>query len=140
ECGAPFDEEEMEEDIRHAFAGEGPAALRLFYDGCLAEKPDDAELWYARGLLLESLGQSDEAIASLERASSKAPDSKKIKVAKLRLQAKHLQRPEDGARLRSTARHLLDAVEPLQDEDVHNERLQVATRESPVSRHASTHT
>src|SRR5439155_951222 len=70
ECGAPFDEEEMEEDIRHAFAGEGPAALRLFYDGCLAEKPDDAELWYARGLLLESLGQSDEAIASLERSSS----------------------------------------------------------------------
>src|SRR5206468_590475 len=108
ECGAPFDEEEMEEDIRHAFAGEGPAALRLFYDGCLAEKPDDAELWYARGLLLESLGQSDEAIASLERASSKAPDSKKIKVAKLRLQAKHLQRPEDGARLRSTASSLVD--------------------------------
>src|SRR5207247_2324828 len=83
-----FDEEEMEEDIRHAFAGEGPAALRLFYDGCLAEKPDDAELWYARGLLLESLGQSDEAIASLERASSQSPDLKKIKVLKPRRPAK----------------------------------------------------
>src|SRR5437773_2632845 len=131
ECGAPFDEEEMEEDIRHAFAGEGPAALRLFYDGCLAEKPDDAELWYARGLLLESLGQSDEAIASLERASSKAPDSKKIKVAKLRLQAKHLQRPEDGARLRSTASSLLDDVAWDQEVAQLDRVISEAERECP---------
>src|SRR5213596_1710453 len=121
----------MEEDIRHAFAGEGPAALRLFYDGCLAEKPDDAELWYARGLLLESLGQSDEAIASLERASSKAPDSKKIKVAKLRLQAKHLQRPEDGARLRSTASSLLDDVAWDQEVAQLDRVISEAERECP---------
>src|SRR5213595_423530 len=131
ECGAPFDEEEMEEDIRHAFAGEGAAALRLFYDGCLAEKPDDAELWYARGLLLESLGQSDEAIASLERASSKAPDSKKIKVAKLRLQAKHLQRPEDAARLRSTASSLLDDVAWDQEVAQLDRVISEAERECP---------
>ncbi|TLZ91621.1 MAG: tetratricopeptide repeat protein, partial [Methanobacteriota archaeon] len=131
ECGAPFDEEEMEEDIRRAFAGEGPAALRLFYDGGLAEKPDDAELWYARGLLLESLGQSDEAIASLERASSKAPDSKKIKVAKLRLQAKHLQRPEDAARLRSTASSLLDDVAWDQEVAQLDRVISEAERECP---------
>src|SRR5213596_2628498 len=121
----------MEEDIRHAFAGEGPAALRLFYDGCLAEKPDDAELWYARGLLLESLGQSDEAIASLDRASSKAPDSKKIKVAKLRLQAKHLQRPEDAARLRSTASSLLDDVAWDQEVAQLDRVISEAERECP---------
>ena len=110
ECGAPFDEEEMEEDVRRAFTGEGPAGLVAFYDGRLAEKPDDAELWYARGLLLDSLSQTDEAIASLDRAASKAPDSKKIKVAKLRLQAKHFRRPEVSAKLRSTANSLLDDV------------------------------
>jgi tetratricopeptide (TPR) repeat protein len=131
ECGAPFDEEEMEEDIRHAFAAEGPAAIRLFYDGCLAEKPDDAELWYARGLLLESLGQSEEAIASLERASSKAPDSKKIKVARLRLQAKHLQRPEDAAKLRSTASSLLDDVAWDQEVAQLDRVISEAERECP---------
>ncbi len=131
ECGAPFDEEEMEEDIRHAFAAEGPAALRLFYDGCLAEKPDDAELWYARGLLLESLGQSEEAIASLERASSKAPDSKKIKVARLRLQAKHLQKPEDAAKLRSTASSLLDDVAWDQEVAQLDRVISEAERECP---------
>src|SRR5256885_8776775 len=110
ECGAPFDEEEMEEDLRRAFTGEGLAGLLAFYDGRLAEKPDDAELWYARGLLLDSLSQTDEAIASLDRAASKAPDSKKIKVAKLRLQAKHFRRPEVSAKLRSTANSLLDDV------------------------------
>src|SRR3989475_2486864 len=131
ECGAPFDEEEMEEDIRHAFAAEGPAALRLFYDGGLAEKPDDAELWYARGLLLEALGQSEEAIASHERASSKAPDSKKIKVARLRLQAKHLQRPEDAARLRSTASSLLDDVAWDQEVAQLDRVISEAERECP---------
>src|SRR5256886_655258 len=110
ECGAPFDEEEMEEDLRRAFTGEGPVGLPAFYDGRLTEKPDDGELWYARGLLLDSLGQTDEAIASLDRAASKAPDSKKMKVAKLRLQAKHFRRPEVSAKLRSTANSLLDDV------------------------------
>jgi len=110
ECGATFDEEEMDEDIRRSFAEEGDTALAAFYAGRLSERPDDSELWYAQGLLLESLGRPDEAIAALDRAASKAPDSKKVKVAQLRLQAKHLRKPEVAAKLRSTASALLDDV------------------------------
>src|SRR6267143_1648354 len=131
ECGAPFDEEEMEEDIRRAFTGEGSAALLAFYDGRLSEKPNDAELWYARGLLLESLGRPEEAIASLETAASKAPDSKKIKVAKLRLQAKHIGKPEVAAKLRSTANSLLDDVAWEQEVAQLDRVISEAERECP---------
>ena len=110
ECGATFEEEEMEEDVRTAFLAEGDAALLAFYDDRLSEKPDDAELSYARGLLLESVGRVDEAIAALDWAQSKATDAKKIRVAKLRLQAKHLRKPDVAAKFRSTARALLDDV------------------------------
>ena len=110
ECGAKFDEEEMEEDVRQSFAEEGDAALLGFYDGRLREKPADPDLWYARGLLLESLGRVDESSASLDRAVSKAPEAKKIRVAQLRVQARHLRKPEVAAKLRSTAKALLDDV------------------------------
>ncbi len=110
ECGAPFDEEEMEEDIRRAFAQEGSAALIAFYDGRLAKRPDDAEMLYARGLLLDSVGRVDAAVTSLDLAVSLAPDAKKIKVAQLRLQAKLFQRPGAATKLRSTASSLLDDV------------------------------
>src|SRR5207249_2111197 len=75
ECGAPFDEEEMEEDIRRAFAQEGSAALIAFYDGRLAKRPDDAEMLYARGLLLDSVGRVDAAVTSLDLAVSLAPEA-----------------------------------------------------------------
>lgn len=110
ECGAKFDGEEMEEDIRQSFAQEGAAALLGFYDGRLKEKSDDPDLWYARGVLLESLGRVDESIASLDQAVSKAPEAKKIRVAYLRVQAKHLRKPEVAAKLRSTAKALVDDV------------------------------
>src|SRR5436853_43591 len=110
ECGAPFDEEEMEEDIRRAFAQEGSAAVLAFYDGRLAKRPDDAELLYARGLLLDSLGRVDEAVASLDLAVSAAPDVKEIKVAQPRLQAKLFQKPVAATELRSTASALLDDI------------------------------
>jgi hypothetical protein len=110
ECGATFDEEEMEEDTRQSFTEEGTLALLAFYEGRLAEKPSDWELVYARGLLLESLGRVDEAIASLDRAASHAPDAKKVRVAQLRIQGKQLGKPEDTARLRSTAETLLEDV------------------------------
>ena len=110
ECGAKFDEEEMEEDVRQSFAGEGDAALLGFYDGRLKEKPDDSDLWYARGLVLESLGRVDDSIASLDWAASKAPEARKIRVAQLRVQARQLRKPEVAAKLRSTAKALLDDV------------------------------
>jgi helix-hairpin-helix protein len=110
ECGAVFEEEEMEEEVRHSFQIEGASGILAFYDGRLAEKPDDWEMSYARGLLLESLGRVDEAIDSLDRAASQAPDAKKVRVARLRMQAKGLHKPEAAAKLRITAKDLLEDV------------------------------
>src|SRR3989454_302342 len=110
ECGAAFDEEEMDEAIRQQFAGEGDAALLAFYDARLAEKPENADLLYARGLLLQTMGRTDDAIAALDRAAAAAPDERKIKVAQLRIQAKELRKPDAAEKLRSTASSLLDDV------------------------------
>src|SRR3989454_1129868 len=110
ECGAAFDEEEMDEAIREQFASEGDAALLAFYDARLAEKPEDPDLLYARGLLLQTMGRTDEAIETLDQAAAAAPDERKIKVAQLRIQAKELRRPDAAEKLRSTASALLDDV------------------------------
>lgn len=110
ECGVAFEEEEMEEAVRRSFAEEGDAAILGFYDGRLAEKSDDPELYYARGLLLESLGEADQALDSLDRAVSIVPDAKKIRVAQLRVQARYLRKPEIAAKLRTTAKALLDDI------------------------------
>src|SRR5712691_10543820 len=109
-CGAAFDEEEMDEAIRQQFAVEGDAVPLAFYDARLVEKPEDADLLYARGLLLQTMGRTDEAMASLDRAAAAAPDERKIKVAQLRSQAKELRKPDAAEKLRSTASSLLDDV------------------------------
>src|SRR5881409_467452 len=110
ECGAAFDEEEMDEAIRQQFAAEGDAVLLAFYDARLAEKPENADLLYARALLLQTMGRTDEAMAALDRAAAAAPDERKIKVAQLRIQAKELRKPDAAEKLRSTASSLLDDV------------------------------
>src|SRR3989449_304636 len=110
ECGAAFDEEEMDEAIREQFASEGDAALLAFYDARLAEKSENSDLLYARGLLLQTMGRTDEAIETLDRAAAAAPDERKIKVAQLRIQAKELRKPDAAEKLRSTASALLDDV------------------------------
>src|SRR5436309_274357 len=110
ECGAAFDEEEMDEAIRQQFAAEGDATLLAFYDARLTEKPENADLLYARGLLLQTMGRTDEAIEALDRASAAAPDERKIRVAQLRIQAKELRKPDAAEKLRSTANALLDDV------------------------------
>jgi len=110
ECGAAFDEEEMDEAIRQQFVAEGDAALLAFYDARLAEKPENPDLLYARGLLLQTMGRTDEAMAALDRAAAAAPDERKIKVAQLRIQAKELRKPDAAEKLRSTASSLLDDV------------------------------
>src|SRR5256886_2403767 len=110
ECGAAFDEEEMDEMIREQFASEGDVALLAFYDARLGEKPENAALLYARGLLWQTMGRTDEAIATLDRAAAAAPDERKIRVAQLRIQAKELRKPDAAEKLRSTASALLDDV------------------------------
>src|SRR3989449_4230718 len=100
----------MDEAIREQFASEGDAALLDFYDTHLAEKPENADLLYARGLLLQTMGRIDEAIETLDRAAAAAPDERKIKVAQLRIQAKELRKPDAAEKPRSTASALLDDV------------------------------
>lgn len=109
ECGATFDEEEMEEDVRESFAAEGGAGLLAYYDGRLAENPNDWQLSYARGLLLGSLGRIDEAIAALDRAASLGgKDAKKARVAQLRFRARQVPNPEDAEKIRSSLKALLE--------------------------------
>src|SRR2546426_2800585 len=116
ECGAAFDEEEMDEAIREQFATEGDAALLSFYDARLGENPENADLLYARGLLLQTMGRTDEAIESLDRAAAAAPDERKIRVAQLRIQAKELRKPHAAEKLRSTASAVLDwLIEELEE-------------------------
>src|SRR5256885_2747946 len=110
ECGASFDEEEMDESIRRQFAGEGDGALLAFYDGRLVEMPANPDLHYARALLLQSLGRNDEAIEALDRAAKTAPDTRKIQVAQLRIQAKEFRKPNVAEKLRSTANTLMEDV------------------------------
>ena len=110
ECGASFDEEEMDESIRRQFAAEGDGALLAFYDGRLVEMPANPDLHYARALLLQSLGRNDEAIEALDRAAKTAPDTRKIQVAQLRIQAKEFRKPNVAEKLRSTANTLMEDV------------------------------
>src|SRR2546428_11789045 len=110
ECGASFDEEEMDESIRRHFAAEGDGALLEFYDGRLVETPANPDMLYARALLLQSLGRNDEAIEALDRAAATAPDTRKIKVAQLRLQAKEFRKPKVAENLQTTADTLIEDV------------------------------
>jgi len=88
DCGVAFDEEEMDEDVRRSLLQEGEHSLLAFYDLHLGDDPDDSELWYARGLLMESMGQKDEAFRSLDRAAALSPASRKIGLARARFLAK----------------------------------------------------
>src|SRR5207245_1032006 len=68
------------------------------------------DLLYARGLVLQTMGRPDEAMAALDSAAAAAPDERKIRVAQLRIQAKELRKPDAAEKLRSTASSLLDDV------------------------------
>jgi len=61
-------------------------------------------------LLLQSLGRNDEAIEALDRAAKTAPDTRKIQVAQLRIQAKEFRKPNVAEKLRSTANTLMEDV------------------------------
>ena len=108
ECGATFDEEEMDESIRKELEEDVPRPLLAFFERKVSEAPENADLWYGQGLLFESLGRGDDAMASLEEAAKRAPGAKKIKVALLRLQARRANVPQGAEQLRSTARSLVD--------------------------------
>src|SRR5437879_12319641 len=100
----------MDESIRRQFAAEGDGALLAFYDGRLVEMPANPDLHYSRACVLQSFGRNDEAIEALDRAAKTAPDTRKIQVAQLRIQAKEFRKPNVAEKLRSTANTLMEDV------------------------------
>ena len=110
DCGAFFDEEETDLETRERLAGEAPASLLSFYDLRLEDDPEDADLWYARGLLLESLGQDTGALESLERAKALSPGTRKVTVAITRLLSKTPPASGGSDRLRSMLHTMVEDV------------------------------
>jgi len=107
ECGATFEEEEMDEEVRRSLVEDGEQGLLAFYDLCLQDEPNEAELWYARGLLLEAMGEDEEATRSLDHAASLS-SHKKIAVVRTRLLSKSSHEPGVPDRLRSMLQEIVD--------------------------------
>ena len=73
DCGALFDEEELDDELRREVAKELDKGLLAFYDVHLEETPEDAELWYARALLLLDIKELQEAMRSIDMAGRLDP-------------------------------------------------------------------
>ena len=110
DCGAVFDDEMMDEAVRRELNEQGPRGLLAFYDLHLEDEPEDAALWYARGLLLESMGQVGDALTSFERAASLDPSARKVSIARARLLSRSSEVPDAADRLRSMLRDIVDEV------------------------------
>ncbi len=84
DCGAVFDEEELDEEFRREVEREEEKGLLAYYDVRLLESPEDAALHYARGVLLLSMGRAADALASLDRALELRPGHARALQAKAR--------------------------------------------------------
>ena len=110
DCRAGFEEEEMDEATRKNLLRDGDQGLLAFYDLRLVEDGEDADLWYARGLLLDGMGKPEEAIKSLEQAGSLNPGKRKISIARSRILAKATHTPTAAEQLRTTLREVVDTA------------------------------
>ncbi len=110
DCRASFEEEEMDEELRASLLRDGNQGLLAFYDLHLMDDPEDADLLYARGLLLEGMGLHGEALASLNRAAAGKTTNRRIALARTRILAKAQGEPEAAEQLRSTLREVVDTA------------------------------
>lgn len=85
DCGAEFDEEELDIDVRAEVEREPDRALLAFYDMRLRENEGDSDLWYARALLLLSMGQRPEALESIDTALRLSGGAKRVLLARSRV-------------------------------------------------------
>jgi len=85
DCGAVFDEEELDLDVRTEVEREPDRALLAFYDVRLREDESDPDLWYARALLLLSMGQRPEALESIDTALRLSDGAKRVLLARSRI-------------------------------------------------------
>lgn len=84
DCGARFDDEEIDEEFLAEVAHEEDRALLAYYDVRLMESAADAPLHYARGILLHAMGRPADALASFDRTLELDPENKKAVQAKAR--------------------------------------------------------
>ena len=80
DCGAVFDEEELDDDLRREVTKELDKGLLAFYDVHLEETPDDTDLWYARALLLLDIDELPEAMKSIDMATRFDPSRRNLTV------------------------------------------------------------
>jgi hypothetical protein len=84
DCGAAFDEEQLDEDFRKEVEREEEKGLLAYYDVRLLENPDDTRLHAARAALLAGVGRPAEALTALDRVLEIEPWNSKAAQAKAR--------------------------------------------------------
>ena len=102
DCGAVFDEEEIEDDVRREVQKELDKGLLAFYDVHLEEAPDDSDLWYARALLLLDIKELPEAMKSIDMASRMDTSSRRAMTVRSRILAAMREMKQASQVLRGT--------------------------------------
>ena len=110
DCGAAFDEEEMDDELRREVRGEHEKGLLAFYDVHGEETPDDADLWYARALLLIDMGEFPEALKSIETATRLDPTSRRVMTVRSRVLASMQETTQSAEALRGSLTGLIRAA------------------------------
>jgi len=111
DCGARFDEEELEEDLRKEVDREVDKGLLAFYDVHLEETPKDPDLLYARALLLYDMGKLEEAQRSIDAACASDPASRRALLVRSRILASFFDFPQAAAGLKGVLSTLLPGGE-----------------------------
>lgn len=82
DCGAIFDEEELDEAFRQEVKSEGEKGLLAYYDARLTENPGDVALLHARAMLLLTMGRPADALTALDAILQVDPHHTKALQAK----------------------------------------------------------
>src|SRR5438093_170974 len=112
DCGAAFDEEEMDDELRREVRGEHEKGLLAFYDVHGEETPDDADLWYARALLLIDMGELPEALKSIDTAARLNPASRRVMTVRARVLSSMQETTQSAQALRQSLTGLIQKAEP----------------------------
>ena len=102
DCGAVFDEEELDDEVRREVQKELEKGLLAFYDVHLEEAPDDADLWYARALLLLDINELQEAMKSIDMAGRMDTSSRRAMAVRSRILAAMREMKQASQILRGT--------------------------------------
>jgi len=102
DCGAVFDEEEIDDELRREVEKELEKGLLAFYDVHLEETPEDADLWYARALLLLDITELQEAMRSIDMAARLDASSRRVMTIRSRILAAMREMKQASQVLRGT--------------------------------------